>query len=338
MGRTSNGKRPGVRGLARTTGLSVATISRVLNNSAQVNRETRERVLTAMRQAGYTPDPAARALATRRTRTIGAVVPTLAHSIFARFLDAVEQELAARSYALVIATTEGEPEVEERRARELINMGAEGIILSGADHDEVLLDLLDTRGIPAACTSVSATENGLPAIGYDNAAIGEKAVAYLAARGHRRVLVIHGPRSNNDRTRLRIQGVEAGAAKAGIGIDLIETTLDVAGGVASANALTARGAWPSAILCLSDVQALGMLFEANRRQIAIPGQLSLMGFDDLDWAAYSAPPLTTIRLPTARMGHRVAAALVDYLDDAAPIETVALDAAIVERGSVGRPR
>ncbi|WP_419914267.1 substrate-binding domain-containing protein [Hoeflea sp.] len=331
-------KKTGVRGLAEATGLSVATISRVLNNADNVNQQTRERVLSAMRAVGYAPNAAARALATSRTKTIGAVVPTLAHSIFARFLNAVEQALAHEGYALVIATTEGRPENEERRVRELMDLGAEAIILSGAEHSDALLDALASRNMPAVCTSVCETSNGLPAIGYDNAAIGHAAIRRLAACGHRRVAVVHGPVSDNDRTRLRISGVERGAGEMGVSLTLCGSTLDVEGGVSAARQLFTEIGDITAVLSLSDVIALGVLFEAGRRRITIPDDLSLMGCDDLDWSAQSAPPLTTVRLPTARMGASVAQSLVSYLDDGTGIESVRLEASIVERGSVDRPR
>ncbi|MES0881749.1 LacI family DNA-binding transcriptional regulator [Roseibium sp. SCP14] len=335
MEEPSGTKKLGVRALAKMTGYSTGTISRVLNNSALVNKETRRQVLEAIEKAGYTRNPAARALATQRTKTIGAVVPTLAHSIFARFLNAIEQELAGQGYALVIATSGGDADAEERRARELIDLGAEGLILSGAEHNAALLEFLAAGNIPAICTSVCEGQNGLPAIGYDNAALGEKALRFLVTRGHENVCVIHGPAENNDRTQLRIAGVLAGARGAGAEIRLYETSLDVAGGASSAAHIFASQPQPaSAILCLSDVLALGVLFEAGRHGIAVPEDLSLMGFDDLDWAAHSVPPLTTIRLPTARMGTNVAKALMGRLDAAKEIETLRLEAEIVERESV----
>ncbi len=329
-------KNPGVRGLAKATGLSVATISRVLNNSDQVNVKTRERVLAAMRETGYVMNSAARALATNRTKTIGAVVPTLAYSIFARFLNAVERELADHGYALVIATTDGDPEVEERRTRELLDMGAEGIILSGAIHDRTLLQLLENRQIPAVCTSVCKTRNGLPAIGYDNALIGQMAISYLADLGHRSVGVVHGPLADNDRTRLRVSGVTRGAGKRDVRVDFRETVLEVAGGVEAAAGLFAMPNRPTAILCLSDILALGALFESGRAGLAVPDDISVMGCDDLDWAAHCHPPLTTVRLPTARMGRMVAVSLIERLDSAVDIGDRAIEASIVERSSTRR--
>lgn len=326
-------KKPGVRSLAKATGLSVATISRVLNKSDSVTGETRDRVLKAMQDIGFTPNASARALATKRTRTIGAVVPTLSHSIFARFLNAIEQELAEHGYGLVIATTGDDLEIEEKRARELLNLGAEGLIFSGTDHTDALIEWLSTAGVPAVWTSVSEGKHGVPGIGYNNHTIGLTAIRYLLSLGHRDIAVIHGPTPKNDRTRMRIRGVRTGARGTDANIEFFETSLDVEGGSQAAQQMLGRSSPPSAIFCLSDILALGVLFEAERRNIAVPERLSLMGCDDLDWSAHSSPPLTTLRLPTARMGHKAAKALVDHLEDAKPISDLELDASILERKS-----
>ncbi|WP_420347835.1 LacI family DNA-binding transcriptional regulator [Pelagibius sp.] len=318
--------------MAKAAGLSVATVSRVLNGSASVRAETRDQVIATMRALGYAPNPAARALATQRTRTIAAVIPTLSHSIFARFLNAVETALADCGYALVIATTNDDPDQELRRVEEVLDMGAEGLILSGATHVPELLDLLDHRQIPTVCTSIFEPRYQLATIGYDNAALGRLALRYLADLGHRRIAVIHGPLENNDRTVRRVKGVKR-AARKDLTLTFKETGLDTEGGAAAARAVLAERIRPTAFLCLSDVLALGTLFETQRHGLSVPGDLSVMGFDDLDWAAVCQPPLTTLRLPTARMGWRTAEALVTHLDKGAALPDVRLEATIVERAS-----
>ena len=130
-------------------------------------------------------------------------------------------------------------------------------------------------------------------IGYDNESLGRQAATFLAELGHRHIGLIHGPTPNNDRTRLRIAGVRSVYADA----VLCEAPLSVEGGVEACRTLMSGAHPPSAILCLSDVLALGVLFEAPKMGISIPDQLSVMGFDDLEWARVSNPPLTTISLP-----------------------------------------
>ncbi|MGI9421285.1 MAG: substrate-binding domain-containing protein [Geminicoccaceae bacterium] len=327
--------RPGVRSIARATGLSVATVSRVLNGSANVKTSTRDRVLAAVRDLGYAPHAAARALATSRTRTIAAVVPTLEHSIFARFLNMVEVELARHGYALIIATSGGAHDQELKRVRELLDMGGEGLILSGIDHHPELLELIEARRVPTVCTSIYDAGSPLPTIGYDNENLGKDAIGYLQDLGHRRIAVIHGPLADNDRTRLRRAGIER-ASRPETELHFFETNLVAAGGAAAARSLLGKTCRPSAALCLSDVLALGVLFESGRQGLDVPEQLSVMGFDDLDWAEHSQPSLTTIKLPTAEMGRMAADALVDRLDHGIELPSLCLPSSIVTRMSTAR--
>jgi LacI family transcriptional regulator len=299
-----------VRGIAGATGLSVATVSRVINGAINVAPRTRRQVLDAIAAAGFEPNAAARALSTRRSRTLGALIPTLAHSIFATFLNGIERESARHGYALVVATTGNDIAVEAARARDLLQLGAEGLIVSGARRDAGFEALIAQRRLPVVATSIYNPRYVLPTIGYDNRALGRLALRHLRDLGHRRIAVLHGPLAENDRTRLRLAGVRA--------------------------ALGTRPT-PTALLCLSDVLALGALFEARRATIEVPAQLSIMGFDDLDWAAVCEPPLTTLRLPTARMGELAARALIDFLDRGAPIRACLLAADTVVRESTAAP-
>ncbi len=327
-------KKPSVRSLAKATGLSVATISRVLNKSENVSDKTRARVLSALQEHGYVMNSAARALATNRTRTIGAVVPTLSYSIFSRFLNAVEQHLAELGYALVVATSEGDLKTEAKRAKELLDIGTEGLILSGAMHEPTLISMMQEQNIPFICTSICENNSDIPAIGYDNTVLAERAVNYLYTQGHQSICVVHGDVKNNDRTALRLEGVKRATKALSMTVSFLEGALDVSGGVDTAKAFMHTENQSSACLCLSDVLALGMIFEFGRHNINVPGDVSIMGFDDLDWAMHCHPALTTIGLPTIVMGKKTAQAMVHYLDKNEPIKTLALDATIIERETV----
>jgi LacI family transcriptional regulator len=329
--------RRGVRGIAKMTGMSVATVSRVINGAANVAPATRQIVLDAIARAGFEPNPAARALSTRRSRVIGALVPTLSHSIFSTFLNGIERELALYGYTLVVATTDYQPAKELARARDLLGMGAEALIVSGAVRDAALEELIAGRDLPVVATSIYAPRGRLPTIGYDNRALGQAALRYLHQLGHHQIAVLHGPTADNDRTRLRLAGVRA-AASGAAALNLIETSLDAEGGAAAARAVLAARPRCTALLCLSDVLALGALFEARRAGVSVPAALSIMGFDDLDWAAVCDPPLTTFRLPTAAMGERAARAVVERLELGIEITSHRLDADIVVRASTAPPR
>ncbi|MEM6666902.1 MAG: LacI family DNA-binding transcriptional regulator [Pseudomonadota bacterium] len=333
MRKTSN-----IREIAAETGYSVATVSRVMNGSSAVSGKARAVVLEAARVHGYRPNAAARALVTKRSRIIGAVVPTLAHSIFSSFLDEIERVLADRDFSLVIAISNNDPEVELKRARDLVAMGAEALVVSGADHLDAFDGLIAAAGIPSIHTSIwdETGDNDRAMIGYDNAALARDALDYLAGAGHRRVAVLHGPSARNDRTRARLAGIRA-ATHETMTVQTFECPLDAEGGVATTRAALAGDLDPTAFLCLSDVVALGVLFELPRQGRRVPNDVSVMGFDNLEWSAVSSPPLTTVALPTEAMGRATADVLADHLDRGMPIPSQCLPGTIVKRGSVAPP-
>ena len=331
-------RRPGVRDIAKAARVSTATVSRVINGDMKVRAETRARVEAAIAATGFSRNPAARALATQRTRLIAAAIPTLEHSIFARFLNSVEETLADANYGLVIATTENDPSREHARAAELVGIGAEGIIVSGTHRDPSFHALVSSARIPVVCTSTYDPDASLPTIGYDNGVAAATAVRHLTDLGHRRIVLIHGPARSNDRTRLRIAGA-SDAIPDTTELRMMETTLDIHGGSAATEHLLERPTdqRPTAILCLSDVLAVGVLFALSRRGIAVPDAMSVMGIDGLEWTGLVHPPLTSVALPVAEMGRIAARALIARLDDNAVIEPRLLPVETIVRGSTAPP-
>ena len=323
-----------MRKIALKAGVSIATVSRVLNDSSKVSRDTRERVLDVMEHSGYRLNAAAKALATNRSRTIAAIIPTLEHSIFAVFLNAIEDQLARAGYGLVIATHGFDKDTETRRCNEVLRLGAEGIILSGTDHDETFLNTVNMSGVPILFTSVYQPKSLYPSFGYDNRALASQAINYLSQLGHRTIKVLHGSYINNDRMRLRVEGIKSAAHTLGdVTITLEEVPLCVNGGSSATQRWVAEKSLPDACLCLADVLALGVIFESHHQGINIPDELSVMGFEDLDWAASCSPTLTTIALPAVEMGRQAASAMVNCLDHNTRLEHRLFAAEIVERQS-----
>ncbi len=324
-----------IRDVARATGLSTATVSRVMNGAQNVNPETRERVLRAAQRLNYLPNPAARILSTSRSKTIAAIVPTLEYSIFAKYLTAIEQSLAKRGYALVIALSNFDEEEELAAARKLLGMGAEAFILSGTEHSRSLVELFKRRAIPHAYTSVWQPNSAIPTIGYDNAALAKSAINYLYEHGHRKIAVVHGPLQNSDRTRARKAGALS-ARHRQLSLNFRETELNVGGGKAAMASILAARESCTAVLCFSDVLALGSYFALFEAGVRIPDAVSVMGFDNMDWTGDVTPALTTTNLPTVEMGESVARQLMDHLELGEPIVPELLVGHIVERASVAK--
>lgn len=325
-----------IRHVAREANVSVTTVSRVMNGSAKVSNATREKVLEAAEKLQFTPSRAAIALVTKRTRTIGLVVPYLDNSIFSSMIHEIEQTLSQLDYFLVIAVSNNNLQEETASADRLLAMGAEGLILSGADHDAGLLARIRARNIPAIFTSVWDEAAEHPTIGYDNFGLAQMAIRHLEELGHRNIAVLHGPIDRSDRTRERLRGLVEGKSD--------PTTLLFFEGEVSAEA-GARGTRralestprPTAAIGLSDIIALGAIFEANRQKLTLPGDLSIMGFDNLEWSEECCPRLTTLALPTRKMANAAAKAIVAKIEDDQPIAPTRFDGHLIVRESTAPP-
>lgn len=327
-------KRANLRDVAKAAGVSVATVSRVLNEPAVVKKDTLEKVQAAIAALKFVPSAAARAINSGRTRFVGALVPTLDNAIFARFLAALERELSEHQLSLVVATTDSDPEIEAEKAKSLVNIGAEGLIITGTTHSTAFFDLIEQTMLPTIITSFFDPENPLPTIGYDNAAAAQLALAHLVELGHRRIAVVHGPVRDNDRTRARLAGLRALPFTGEL--TTFETEISLEGGVTAAEDICALHDRPDAILCLSDVVALGVLFGLQARNISVPDQVSMIGIDDLPSSAVTVPPLTSVHLPVSRMGERAAGALARWITTQQVPSAEKLDARLVIRRSTRR--
>ena len=327
----------GIRQIARKAGVSTATVSRVLNGTASVRLETHNKVMNAVEEANYRPNSAAKALATNRTRTIAAVIPTLEHSIFAVFMNALEDRLASLGYNLVIATHGFDPDAEYKRCDDVVQLGAEAVVLSGANQKPELMRMLKNSGVACLLTSVYEPDHTAPSIGYDNRDLAQQAIAYLRGLGHTNIHVLHSDTTYNDRMAQRVEGIKlSDNLFDDIQITLHKTELGVTGGAQKAQRLFTQSPLPDAILCCADVFAMGAIFQSIRNGIAIPKDVSLMGFEDLDWANSCEPRLTTIALPAAEMGITTANALVAHLDHGNQLIHQLLTGKIIARESTCR--
>lgn len=324
----------GVRQVATLAGVSVATVSRVFNESPSVRTKTREKVLAAAQQLNYVPNNAARSLTMKRSYTIGVVIATVDNSIFARFIDAIEQTLAARGFSLIVATCGYDTRNERRRVEELLKMGIEGLILSGAEHDDALLELIKARQLPLICTSLYQSDYAWPTVGYDNYAMGREIAQHLVDLGHRKIKILAGPQALIDRTRIRVKGAMDCFYAAGItDVEVVETALTFIDANKIAQSLLKPPLTFSALLCTSDVLAMGVLLEAPRQGLKVPQDISVTGFDDQDWAAVSNPSLTSVHTPSRRMGEYTATMLVDRIERHIEIEPTLIPSHVVLRQS-----
>lgn len=326
--------------VARAAGCSASTVSRVLRTPHVVRAEVAQRVLAAVRKLGYTPNNAARALRSRRTKVIGAVLPTLEHAIYARLANALESHLAADGYSLIVTTSGFDAHKELEQTQLMIERGAEGVVLVGDAHERDLYEFLSLRNVPYVNTYVYTPRAAHPCVGFDNKRAAGQITRYLLSLGHREIAMLTGVRKDNDRVRARIEGVEEALKEHGLTIAperIVEGPYAITAGRNGMRKLLNLSVRLEAVICMSDVLAFGCLAECMAAGIAVPRDLSITGFDDLDFAAHLNPPLTTMQVPAAEMGAQAGRFLIDVLEGESPLDRVELEARLIIRGTTSQP-
>ncbi|HQY46474.1 MAG TPA: LacI family DNA-binding transcriptional regulator [Usitatibacteraceae bacterium] len=327
-----------VRDVARLAGVSITTVSRALNSPGLVEPETLARIRDAVKALRYVPRGAARALRSRRSFTIGAVVPALDNAFFANATNALQEVLDQRGYTLLIGSHRYDPAAEVRITRSLVERGAEGLVFVGADHDPELFVLIRQMGIPYVLTWATDPSGQHPFVGFDNRAATGRLARHLLDQGHRSFGVITAPTGTNDRARERVAGVRGALESQGIALDprcVVEMPISLAGGREGMRALLAPGPRPTAVICINDVFAVGAITQCQEAGLDVPGDVSVAGFGDMEIAGVFRPGITTIRTPTTEMGRLAAESLVASLGGESAGARIELEAALVIRASTG---
>jgi LacI family repressor for deo operon, udp, cdd, tsx, nupC, and nupG len=332
---TPDAPRARLADIARQAGVSEATVSRVLNDKPGVSADTRQAVLTALDVLGYERPERLRK---RSVGLVGLVVPELENPVFPQFAQIIESALAQHGYTPVLCTQTAGGVTEDEYVEMLLDRQVAGIVfVSGlhadttADHDRYRK--LIERPLPIVLVNGYVADVDAPFISVDEGAAGMAAVAHLVALGHRRIGLITGPERFLP-VRRRLDGYRAGIAAQGLE-ELVELSLfGVEGGYAAAGRLLDRGA--TGILCGSDLMALGAIRAARFRGHAVPGDVSVIGFDDSPLMAYTDPPLTTLHQPVREMSVAAVRALIDEINgQAAPRSEYVFRPELVVRGSTG---
>ncbi|MFC7395637.1 LacI family DNA-binding transcriptional regulator [Chelatococcus sp. GCM10030263] len=327
--------------IAAAAGVSTATVSRVLNTPSIVRPELRERVQQALRTFGYVPHAAARALASRKTRSVGAIVPTLGTSIFARGVEALQNRLGEEGYGLLVANSQYDLERELFETRTLLERGIDGLVLVGNERVSEARALLRHYGIPVVVTYVSHAADDLPAIGLDGFQACYDLTRALIELGHRHFAVATSPFGTNDRIRARRHGMLTCLEQRGLRPPpdaVLEVPYTMEDGRRALRTLVARFPEITALVCTTDVLAIGAIAEAKVIGLDVPGDLSISGFDDLEFASYLDPPLTTVHVPAEEIGRLAAERLIGLIRGEEVAMSTDVPGRIVYRRSTAAPR
>ena len=327
--------------VARKAGVSTATVSRVLNDPHKVTEKSRSIVQAAIDELGYIPDGAARALASRHTRTIGAVIPTLDNAIFAAGIQGFQSRLKKLGYTLIVTSHEYDLTEELNEVKTLIRQGIDALLLVGSLHERQLRPLLMDKQIPYVNCWTYKAESEEPFIGFDNKQSARKLTDYILDLGHEDIAIISGRTRYNDRAMDRLQGMKEALQQRNISLPphrIIERSYSVKQGREAMQILLAQEPPPTAVLCGNDILALGALAQCQSVGVRVPEEMSITGFDDLDISSQIVPALTTIHVPSGEMGECAADYLVSRINNDASAWHIEIKTEMVIRGTTARPR
>lgn len=341
--RRTSGASVKLEDVARHAGVSTASVSRALNTPDLVSSALRDRIAQAARDLKWVPNGIAKALASLRTRTIGVMIPTLSHQNFATLIEALQKDLGAAHYTLILCCVHVSETLRLQQARKLIEQGIECLVLVGEAQPEGLFDLLRSQNVPYVITYTSGRERGHTCIGFDNYAASTRLTEHLLELGHSNFAMVAHEAQGNDRIQQRVAAVQDTLARAGIAIRpqhfVRVNSRHIASGRDGMRKILADDTLrPTALICTNDYIATGAMIEARQLGLVIPRDLSIVGFDDTDMSAHLDPPLTTIRVPSRRMGEEIAKYIVHYLEEGAAECPPPLEAELIIRSSTGKPQ
>jgi LacI family transcriptional regulator, repressor for deo operon, udp, cdd, tsx, nupC, and nupG len=329
--------------VAKRAGVSTATVSRVLSQPAVVAPSTRRRVLEAVERLGYTPNSAAKNLRTLRTGKLMVTVPDISNPFFSLILRGIEDTAQREGYAVLLGDTQHDENREDGYAAMIKRKEADGLIFLGHRLPKEAAALIRTMA-PRCAPVVNGCEFnprlGVPSVHIDNAKAAWEAMDHLLRLGHRRIGVITGPLvSPLSRDRLRGAMSRAKQERTEPEAIVMHGDFSIESGSAEGERLLGRRDRPTAIFCFNDEMAMGVIQTAKRRNLRLPEQLSVVGFDDIRFASYMDPPLTTISQPMRAIGEGTVRLLLEILHgNITTPESVTLPHTLVVRSSTAPRR
>lgn len=327
--------------VARLAGCAPVTVSRFFNDPGRVSEDVKRAIEGAIGQLGYYRNESARVLRSKRSKLVGVVIPTLRHSIYADMVEGLQRKLATHGFSLIHNVSDYDLDEEHAQARNLIERGVEAIVLVGTRHRRKTLDMLKDSAVTCVVTYALRDDFQVASVGFDNHRAAALAAEKLLALGHRRFAMIAGITHDNDRAQSRVEGFSAALAQAGIPpaeLCVREARYDIREGQAAMADLLDRAPGTTAVFCGSDVLAVGALRECRNRGLAVPADISIIGFDNLEISEYTDPPLSTLNVPAVEMGEEAANYIVQTGPGEAAPKKVELQVGFVPRGTTAAPR
>jgi LacI family transcriptional regulator len=328
-----------IRDVASAAGVSVATVSRVLNDHPAVRPDTRSRVMSAVTRLGYRPNAVARSLRTHQTRTLGLVISNVLNPFFTELARAVEDAARKRGYSVVIGNADERAALQEHHVRTLLERRIDGLLVSPTEGGTSMIRDAVHAGTPLVFVDRWISGIDVPVVRADGRGAVHDLVTHLHALGHRRPAIIGGPSgttTGNERVEAFRSALDA------FGMPLPREYIGQ-GDFRTGSGRRATAAFldlpqpPDAVFATDNLMALGAMDELRGRGLRVPEDMALAAFDDIPWFVHTDPPITAIAQPTATLGHRAVEALIDLVEGRSA-ECVTLSARLVKRRSCGERR
>jgi LacI family transcriptional regulator len=305
-----------IRDVARAAGVSITTVSHSLNRTRFVSEDARARVEQAVRSLGYVPSAVARSLKHNATRTLGMLVPSSSNPYFAEIIRSVERHCHTEGYNLVLCNSDDDVERQAVHLRVLAERRVDGLVLVASGDDAHVSEALAELQLPVVLVDREIDgADGADLVESDHASGAGLATRHLLALGHERIVCIGGPESlrPSQQREAGWRGTLAAAGRAALAQDVVRGDFTPQGGYAAMQQLLRQPVRPTALFVCNDMMAIGVLHAAQEAGVGVPRELSVVGFDDIDLAAYTQPPLTTVAQPKEAIGIETARLLLERI-------------------------
>jgi DNA-binding LacI/PurR family transcriptional regulator len=335
-------KTPDIRAVAALAKVSIATVSRTINGSPVVSDRLSKRVWAAIEQLNYFPNTHARTLVSGRSRLLGIIVENITNPFFPELIQSFEEVAVAHGYEILVSSSNSDPVVLATCVRRMLERKVEGVAVLSFGAEEPVLDQLMHHDIPIVLAEFRLGDPKVSTILLDYSTGIHEAVKHLVNLGHTRIGFLAGPhklhsaitRENDFRNAMDQTGLRVNQDW------IIECDHTLKGGVTGFGKLQTLSMRPTAILCSNDMTAIGVLRAAYMDGLRVPEDLSVIGLDDIDFAEFTLPPLTTIRLSRADLAHAAFEALRQQAEEASNPKKQTeflVSTSLVVRGSTGTP-
>ncbi len=332
-----------IQDIAREANVSIATVSRVINNTKEVSPALKKRVYRVIEENSFRPNPLARGLVTRKTGLIGIVLSDISNHVFGHLTKGIERVCQEKGYTLIVCESGGLPENEVQLLNTLGERQIDGVLFAGVDVSEDLVKEIQRQEYPTVLVTQeeASGHTQLPTVAHDNLRAVADAVEFLVANGHERIAFISGPPNDYSSGYKRLQGYRQALTAAGLpllGSYVEHGSFTFESGFSCMKKIYEENAeLPTAVMSSNDLMAVGAIRFLESAGLTVPEDISVMGFDDVDIASYMSPELSTVRISYFDEGVRAAKTLFKLMKkDSAPLPTLAqyMPHQIIRRKSV----